>query len=338
MLPVTAKPVKQQRRPPPLCYPPPVSDAPNLLRALQRHGLPCHSLQRVRPGGAVWRALGDGQVWSVQHAPRSEAPAWRATAHWLARMNRAGAPISRLWHPPQGTPRALLSPLGVLLVTDWHRGTAIAEDGWNPSRASALGTALADLHHHSLSIRPPNAARRYDSAWARALITRFTDLAEHAPFTPHTPRVEWERVLAGLSVAATHLEAAWHGGPGGPLAMLHGDIHAGNVLQPEGEAGVLLIDVGRVGYGPLGLDLAFALLEHHETTRWPLLRAYHQQLGIPIAFERVDTPFRVLAAADNLTFLAAFEQEHPFIAASWPELVTTAQALIDLASAPHQPR
>ena len=81
----------------------------------------------------------------------------------------------------------------------------------------------------------------------------------------------------------------------------------------------------------MALDLAFALLEHHESTRWPLLRSYQANLGVPLAFERLDTPFRLLAAVDNLTFLAGIEQEHPFIAASWPDLVASAEALSDLA-------
>jgi thiamine kinase-like enzyme len=308
-----------------------IDHAPELLRTLKRHGLPCHAIERVRPGGHVWRALGDGRAWSVQHAAASEAPAWRATARWLLRMNHADAPIARLWRPPKGKPRLLLTPSGTLLVTDWERGTPVAEEGWNPHRATALGNALAELHRHSSALEAPASARRYDGAWARDLIARFTALSAGAPFAPHTPPEEWARVLAGLRVAAARLERAWQRGPGGPLAMIHGDVHAGNVLLVEGEAQVRFIDVGRVGYGPLALDLAFALLEHHESTRWPLLRAYQERLGMPLAFERVDTPFRLLAAVDNLTFLASIEQEHPFITASWPELIATAQALSDLA-------
>jgi hypothetical protein len=301
---------------------------PSLLRSLKRHGLPCRSLERVRPGGHVWRAIGEGRAWSVQHAERSEAPAWRATARWLLAMNRLQAPILRLWRPPKGEPRAFVGAAGVMLVGEWERGRVIAEVGWDAERAGALGTALATLHRHSLALKAPRGARRYDGAWANALIERFGSLAARAPLKGLATPQEWVQVMAGLRVAAGFLEAAWQGGP---VAMIHADVHAGNVLQVEGERELRFIDVGRVGLGPLALDVAFALLEHPESTRWPLLRSYQAGLGVPLAFERLDTPFRLLAAVDNLTFLASIEQEHTFIAASWPDLVATAQALSDLA-------
>jgi len=265
----------------------------------------------------------------VQHAERSEAPAWRATARWLLAMNRLQAPILRLWRPPKGEPRAFVGAAGVLLVSEWERGTVIAEVGWNAERASALGAALAALHRHSLTLGAPRGARRYDGAWANALIERFGLLSASAPLKGLATPQEWAQVMAGLRVAAGFLEGAWQGGL---VAMIHADVHAGNVLQLEGERGLRFIDVGRVGLGPIALDVAFALLEHHENTRWPLLRSYQAQLGVPIAFERLDTPFRLLAVVDNLTFLAGIEQEHPFVAASWPDLVATAQALCDLAA------
>jgi putative transposase len=48
------------------------------------------------------------------------------------------------------------------------------------------------------------------------------------------------------------------------------DLHVQNMSK---ERELRFIDVARVGLGPIAPSVAFALLEYHENTRWPLLRS-----------------------------------------------------------------
>jgi len=296
-----------------------------LRQALARAGLPFVSLEPVRSGGSVWRAVGREGAWSVRWAPRSEATALAATAVWLERLAGAGVIAPRPWRPPGAAAHLIEVGDGVALVTRWRRGTPVLELGWDVARADALGTLLARTH--LLAVGAPLAgARRYDGAWARDAWPR---LAIERAVPTATPD-ECATVRSGLARAAEVVDAAWHGGPGGPVVMAHADVHAGNVLEVErvGERVELaLIDVDRAGLAPVALDLAFALLEHEDANAWALLRGYRRWRALDEGFERSTGAFRALAMADNLAFLGAFEHEQPYVAAVWPGLVAACAAL-----------
>lgn len=297
-----------------------------IREALERAGLPFASLEPVRPRGSVWRAVGPEGAWSVRWVPRSEAAALAATALWLERLAGAGVVAPRPWRPDGATAHLLAVGDGVALVTRWRRGTAVLELGWDAARAEALGTLMARTHLVGAG-DPLPGARRYDGPWARDAWRRLA--IERA--VPSATADECATVRSGLARAADVLAAAWHGGPGGPVVMVHADIHAGNVLEVArvGERVELaLIDVDRAGLAPVALDLAFALLEHEDANAWALLRGYQRWRPLGDGFERTAGAFRALAMADNLAFLGAFEHEHPYVAAVWPGLVAACAALV----------
>jgi len=296
-----------------------------LRDALERAGLQLASLEPVRPGGSVWRATGPQGAWSVRWAPRSEAAALAATALWLERSTAAGLAVPNPWRANATPTHLVTAGEGVALVTRWRRGTSVLELGWDEARAEALGMLLARTHLVDAGA-PLAGARRYDGAWASGAWPRLA--IERA--VPAATAEERATVREGLRRAAAVLDASWHGGPGGPVVMAHADVHAGNVLEIA-RAGdrveLALIDVDRVGLAPVALDLAFALLEHDQPTAWALLRGYRRWRPLDAGFEASLSAFRVLAIADNLGFLAAFERERAFVAAAWPTLVAASSAL-----------
>lgn len=300
-------------------------DAATLRTRLEAAGIESARLESWR-GGRVWRfrnPLGDG---SLQRCVPAEAAAQRATARWLEALHRRRPGLLPEPYPlAKGAPGYLdLGDQGGALLTRWLPGETLAESGWDEVSAKALGELLGNLHHQSESLPWPRGARRYHGLWARGLWRRL----RVEQVLPETDRRERALVRRGLLVARQYLERAWAGGPGGPVAMVHADVHAGNVVRtPTG--GLALIDFGRAGLAPLELDLAFATLEHDEATRWPLLRAYRAVVSEPRRDPLRSTAFRLLALSDNLGFLGAIEEEHPFVAAQWPELLHTSAALLE---------
>ncbi|MDA0699830.1 MAG: phosphotransferase, partial [bacterium] len=169
-------------------------------------------------------------------------------------------------------------------------------------------------------------ARRYDEAWVDGAWGRLQiDRVLH-----DVPDQESLLVQAGLGEAKRALASAWEAGPGGPVVLVHADVHAANVLEVarhDDRVELALIDLDRVGLAPVALDLTFALLEHADATAWACLRGYRQVRPLAADFERVYAAFRLLATVDTLAFLAGFDREHGYVAAAWPGLVAACAAL-----------
>lgn len=323
--------------------------------ALTAAGLPFRTLEPLRPSGQVWRAQGGTGAWVVRVASPDEVPALEATLAWAATLARAGVAVPSPWMPataPGGvaegvigrahgdtpatpalaTPALVRFGTSAALVNTWAHGTPVAEGGWDDATAAALGRLLADAHTAAAALPNPPGARRYDAGWAEGAWRR---LAVDRAVPDVAPR-EATVVRAGLAAARVALDTAWHGGPGGPVVMVHADVHAHNVLvthRDGDEVGLALIDAGQVGLAPVLLDLAFALLEHEEATAWAFWRGYQERRPLPPEAEQAFGAMHVLALVDNLAFLAADEREHAFVAAAWPALVASCAALVSSARA-----
>ena len=306
----------------------------HLHAALAGAGLPFAALEPLRPSGTVWRAHGPAGAWTVRLARDGEEAPLHATLAWAAALADAGLPVPRPWAPDGCRPILVNVGTSVALVTTWTHGAAIAERGWDDASAEALGRLLALLHEGAAGIPPAHVAgaRRYDAAWAAGAWDRL-DIARVLPDL--APR-EATLVRAGLAAARVTLEAAWHGGPGGPVVVVHGDVHAQNVLEVArrgDDVDLALIDLDRVGLAPVLLDLAFALLEHEESTAWALWRGYRSVRAVDPAAEGAVGAMRVLAVVDNLAFLAGDEREHAYVRETWPLLVAACSALLSSARA-----
>lgn len=339
-------------------------DQRRLLHDLQVAGLHVTEVETVR-APTVWRAAGPAGAFVVRWAPEAEAAELEATLRWTQRLSDAGLPVPTPWRSPGMRPALAPAAGGLALVHRWTEGTQVSEAGWDEDSAEALGELLAAAHLEAE--RPPPlltpasgdaaSVRRYDEAWARGAWDR--SAAERV--LPSSSLDERTTVDRGVEAATQVLVRAWSGGPGGPVIVVHADVHAGNVLslddgtsesrrrratgsasstrEPEKRLPRLaLIDLGRVGLAPVALDLALALLDHEDTTTWSLLRAYRRMRPLDASFEDVYGAFRVLAMVDNLRFLAAFEQERAFIEASWPGLVAACAALLADGAAPRSRR
>jgi Ser/Thr protein kinase RdoA (MazF antagonist) len=302
--------------------------------ALAAAGLPFVGLAPLRPSGSVWRAHGPTGAWTVRLARAGEDAALHATLAWASGLAREGLPVPQPWTRARSAPTLVNVGTSVALVTTWSHGTAIAERGWDDATAEALGRLLARLHDAAARLPASSVAgaRRYDATWAEGAWDRL-DIARVLPDLP--PR-EATLVRAGLAAARVTLDAAWHGGPGGPVVVVHGDVHAQNVLE-VGRAGddvdLALIDLDRVGLAPVLLDLTFALLEHEESTAWALWRGYRSVRAVEPAAEGAVGAMRVLAVVDNLAFLAGDEREHAYVRDTWPLLVAACSALLSSARA-----
>ncbi len=305
-----------------------------LRAALTAAGLPFTTLAPLRPSGAVWRAHGPAGAWTVRLAREGERAALQATLAWASVLAQDGLPVPRPWTPPGATPHLVNVGTSAALVTTWSNGTPVAERGWDDAAAEALGRLLARLHEAASALAPAavTGARRYDAAWAAGAWDRL-DIGRVLPDL--APR-EADLVRAGLAAARVTLEAAWHGGPGGPVVVVHGDVHAHNVLEVArdgDEVRLVLIDLDRVGLAPVLLDLTFALLEHEASTAWALWRGYRSVRPVEPAAEHAVGAMRVLAVVDNLAFLAGDEREHAYVRETWPLLVAACSALLSSARA-----
>jgi len=300
-----------------------------LAEALTAAGLPLVGLEPLRSGGGVWRVRGAAGAWVVRLATADARAALAATMLWAEALAAAGLPVPRPWRPVGAAEPALVEvDEGFALVTSWTLGTAVAERGWDEASAVSLGRLLAATHlaAEALPPRVTEGARRYDAAWAEGAWGRL----EIGRALLEVPAEEAALVQGALAHARSVLAAAWLGGDGGPVVLAHADVHAENVLEvarEDEEVALALIDLDRVGLAPAALDLTFALLDHGDATAWACLRGYGEVRALDPGFERVYAAFRLLATVDNLGFLAAFEQERPFIAAAWPDLVASSAAL-----------
>lgn len=302
--------------------------------ALAAAGLPFARLEPLRPSGQVWRAHGAGAAWVVRVAAAAEVGALEATLAWAAELSDRGVAVPRPWAPHRAPPQLVRLGTSAALVTSWAHGTPVAERGWDEAGSEALGRLLADAHAAAthLPAAALGGARRYDGAWAEGAWERLA--IERV--LPDVPRREATVVRAGLAAARVALEQAWRGGPGGPVVMVHGDVHGHNVLETArdgDDVALALIDVGQVGLAPVLLDLAFALLEQRDATAWALWRGYRSRREVPDAAEATLGAMHVLALVDNLAFLASDEREHDFVRASWSALVASCAALLSGARA-----
>jgi Ser/Thr protein kinase RdoA (MazF antagonist) len=255
-------------------------------------------------------------------------------AEIAATLADRGVAVPRPWAPEGAPPRLVRMGTSAALVTSWAMGTPIAERGWDEASSEALGRLMGAAHRAALALDADQVAgaRRFDGAWAAGAWGRLA--IERV--LPDVPAREATVVRAGLTAARVALEQAWRGGPGGPVAMVHADVHAHNVLEvgrDGDDVQLALIDVGQVGLAPVLLDLAFALLEHEDPTAWALWRGYRAQRPVAPEAEAALGAMHVLALVDNLAFLAADEREHPFVREAWPALVASCAALLSGARA-----
>ncbi|WP_019585178.1 phosphotransferase enzyme family protein [Deinococcus apachensis] len=216
----------------------------------------------------------------------------------------------------------------VLLCTllSWLDGEALP-GAFSPEQAGQAGELLAHLHTHSSDFLPPGDFERprYDApyflaCWAdlrRSLGPEHLTAERSAALS-----ADLERLAASLG----RMEAV----PGG-FGLIHADAHPGNFLQSEG--GLRLLDFDRCGWGPFLLDVAGATLDLEVPEREVFLAAYTRVRPLPPGHEAPLRALKVLAAVENLAFLARRPHELPFVVEAL-DVVEAMMASPDHASPP----
>lgn len=178
-------------------------------------------------------------------------------------------------------PRPIRSPHGELLVLrplaggQPHVCTLLQ---WVPGRQHhgppkprhlrALGQTTAMLHRHALDWRPPAGFRRKKLDW-KGLLGRHSNWGRLPVELPELFSAADRRVVRD---ALSRIESAMSGLDriDGARALIHADLHFGNVVFTANRAAP--IDFDDAGFGYLMYDVATSLTPYVESPRWPELR------------------------------------------------------------------
>ena len=201
----------------------------------------------VRPlaGGAVARRVDQVTLHLTGSHGALELVRKEAPAHEIAGLRAAQAVR------PEATAIPELVEWGSdWLITPLAPGSPLASDGAVPANLYATLASLHARYHGGTGL--PAAIPRVTAAWWQALCREWVDprLREHS--ARHPPATT-ARALAVINRAA-NLPAASAVLAELTPTLLHGDVHAGNVLVDTGRA--TLIDWGSCRVGPAALDLA----------------------------------------------------------------------------------
>lgn len=192
----------------------------------------------------------------------------------------------------------------------WVDGEALTEDGGlTLTQAAEAGALLAELHAQTQHFAPPGGFERprYDLPYFRRCADELIQaLIEHVDSGKLSAV---RRRLGTLADSLPDLREL----PGG-YGLIHADPHPGNFVQGPSQLG--LIDFDRCGWGPFLLDLAHISLALGAPTRRALMTGYLSVRPLPGDHESALRHLRVLAATENLAFLARRPHERPFVIAA----------------------
>lgn len=165
--------------------------------------------------------------------PAAHAPSVQRQVAFARAAAAANAPVVRLQVPEV---IEVFHDSGTSLVTLWALLTPVAAvDG------RALGAAARGLHAQTMG-GAPGVPLADPLGAARVLLAR-----PHPFLTPDDQ--------AGLRALVETLTRRWHGElAAAPQALVHGDLHQGNVVVTAN--GPVMVDLEYAGVGPVGLDLA----------------------------------------------------------------------------------
>ena len=167
----------------------------------------------------------------------------------------------------------------VCVLLRWLDGRFVA-DGLQPGHLRQVARLTAALHEHALAWRAPDG-------FTRPRVDALTSAAKAAGARDAGPLPSGEDAREALALIAEHVGSA-HGeavatalaavrattaelaADPRAAALIHGDLHAENVLFKGGAAGA--IDFDDCGWGFLAYDLAVTAGELREHPRYPWLR------------------------------------------------------------------
>lgn len=162
--------------------------------------------------------------------------------------------------------------------------------GFTASQATAVVAALASIHSATWQARDvpfpaicaqggtsasavESSIERFDAAWG--------EMRRRAPALLADPEAAAWLVEFGDQLTADRQRTLLTGGQRMPMTLLHGDLHADNILWRRDGSGCVLVDWQTCGAGPVVLDLAYFLSGNaaDPASAHACLRAYHAALA-----------------------------------------------------------
>lgn len=217
------------------------------------------------------------------------------------------------WTTAVGTEQRSVIAASLLV---WQAGAPFDQTAPAAARhAAALGASLAHLHDYATHWIAPASFKRpvygveHTHTFARML----------AP----AQRLGIASVEESALVAATfaEIERIIEQQPrdGEHYGMIHGDLHAGNVLVDG--AAVKLIDFSMCGLGPYVLDVGYCLAGLKPKLHSPFLGAYSQLRPIKVEAMRAVEAFAVQGRFGSYAFLLERAEEQEWLKRRLPQVV-----------------
>lgn len=206
-------------------------------------------LEVVRVGAAVLVRLPDvAALVRVEAADRVASCERQVAAARL--LHRAGVPAARLVTTLDDQPRRVVTPGGATWVTAWEWIEAVPRATVDPG---ALGELARLLHERTAPRLRDDGA---DGVPALDPFVAIDDQLDAAAAIGRTSSPDLHLLRAALADCAER----WAAAPPDPLgtALVHGDLHAQNVLVSAD--GPVLVDLELAGSGPPTYDLAAQLV------------------------------------------------------------------------------
>lgn len=268
----------------------------------------------------VGQAQGPRLTLRLHTAARHSLPALTSELDWLESLGH---------HLPGSVPRPQPSLEGPWVVRvdgddaqplwcsllSWVEGESLPEGTeFTAEQAAQAGTLLAQVHLWAEQFSFPEGFERptYDLTH---FLAYWADLRRHLE-PEHLSAARTALLHTHLTEIASFL-GDLKGLPGGQ-GLIHADCHPGNFVQQE--RGLGLLDWDRCGWGPFLLDLASCTLALDSAERETFLASYTRGRPLPEGYARPLRALRILAAVENLGFLAARPHELPFVVEALPVL------------------
>lgn len=263
----------------------------------------------------------------VHTAGRHTAATLASELDWLDVLSRSQLPVPSPVRLLSGAwiatlPSDSADPVLCTLLS-WLEGAPLPEgQEFTEDQADHAGRLLARLHLQAEQFSAPPHFERpaYDAAHFQAsgqlLQQRLGTLVDASRLARLDAQLR--RLLHDLGPLSRVT---------GGFGLIHADAHPGNFLQPA--RGLALVDFDRCGWGPFLLDLAHADLALDAPGRAALIAGYTGVRPLPSGYERPLKALRVLAAVENLAFLARRAEELPFILESLPVIEQALSVLVE---------
>ncbi|GAB4207772.1 MAG: phosphotransferase [Roseiflexaceae bacterium] len=296
--------------------------------ALRSYGLDGASMTRA--GGASntnFRVDAGGWAYLLRlhTAGEHDRAAIRSELEWL-RSLRADTPLV-LPEPVPAGDGELVASVAVgrwqnLLCTllTWVEGQIPpTAEALSAAQLASAGAAMGQLHRYAQASGLPGGFVRpsYDAAYFASRLAQLVRSVRQAAFDQETLG-RFHADAGTLIQQLAHLERR-----ADSFGVIHADFHSGNYVL-DGDA-VRIIDFDRCGSGFYLHDLALALMELDEAQQRLFLEGYASIAPLPEGHPGRTGLFLCLAYIDNLGFLAAREEEWPFVLGELPGVVALAR-------------